>query len=371
VKREDVKREDVKREDVKRGDDASRFTPHASLVSPDVSRLLKDVSRSFYLTLRVLPGKVRSPIGLAYLLARTTDTIADTELVAPEQRLEALQALRERIQGQREVPLDFGALARQQGSHAERVLLEKCEASLALLRGLPAADAQLVREVLNTITSGQELDLRRFAGASARSLLALRTNEELDDYTYRVAGCVGEFWTKMCRAHLFPHAPLDDAFLLTNGVRFGKGLQLVNILRDVAADLRHGRCYLPADRLAACNLKPEDLLQPANEPRLRPLYHAYLDRAEAHLLAGWAYTNTLPRGSVRVRLACAWPILIGWETLKRLRAGNALDAAQPIKVSRGQVRQLMVRSVLLYPWPGAWENMVPAGKAVASPAVLP
>jgi hypothetical protein len=54
-----------------------------------------------------------------------------------------------------------------------------------------------------------------------------------------------------------------------------------------------------------------------------------------------------------------------------LRAGNALDAAQPIKVSRGQVRQLMVRSVLLYPWPGAWENMVPAGKAVASPAVLP
>ena len=359
-----MKREDVKREDVKRGDDASRFTPH-------VSRLLRDVSRSFYLTLRVLPGKVRSPIGLAYLLASTTDTIADTELVAPEQRLEALQALRERIQGQREVPLDFGALARQQGSPAEKVLLEKCEASLALLRGLPSADAQLVREVLNTITSGQELDLRRFAIASAQSLVALRTDDELDDYTYRVAGCVGEFWTKICRAHLFPQAPLDDAFLLANGVRFGKGLQLVNILRDVATDLRHGRCYLSVERLAASNLKPEDLLQPRNEPRLRPLYRAYLDRAEAHLLAGWAYTNALPRGCVRVRLACAWPILIGWETLERLRAGNALDAAQRIKVSRGQVRQFMLRSVLLYPWRGAWERMIPAGKAVASPAVLP
>ena len=217
--------------------------------------LLRDVSRSFYLTLRVLPGKVRTPIGLAYLLARTTDTIADTELVAPEQRLEALRALRERIQGRREAPLDFGALARQQGSRAEGVLLEKCEASLALLRSLPPADAQLVREVLDTITSGQELDLRRFAGASAESLVALRTDEELDDYTYRVAGCVGEFWTRMCRAHLFPQAPVDDAFLLANGVRFGKGLQLVNILRDVAADLRQGRCYLPAERLAA--LGPE------------------------------------------------------------------------------------------------------------------
>jgi len=357
-------REDVKREAAKGEDDASRFTFH-------VSRLLREVSRSFYLTLRVLPGKVRSPIGLAYLLARTTDTIADTELVAPEQRLEALQALRERIQGQREVPLDIGALARQQGSHAERVLLERCESSLALLRGLPPADAQLVREVLNTISSGQELDLRRFAGASAQAVVALRTDEELDDYTYRVAGCVGEFWTRMCRAHLFPQAPVNDAFLLANGVRFGKGLQLVNILRDVAADLRHGRCYLPAERLAASNLRPEDLLQPANEPRLRPLYHAYLDRAEAHLLAGWAYTNALPRGSVRVRLACAWPILIGWETLKRLREGNALDAARRIKVSRGKVRQLVLRPVLLYPWPGAWENMVSAGKPVALPANLP
>ena len=118
-------------------------------------------------------------------------------------------------------------------------------------------------------------------------------------------------------------------------------------------------------------LKPEDLLEPANEPRLRPLYHAYLDRAEAHLLAGWAYTNALPRRSVRVRLACAWPILIGRATLKLLRAGNALDPRSASKSAAGEVQQLMLRSVLLYPWPGAWAKMVPAGKAVASPAILP
>ena len=336
-----------------------------------LGKLLKEVSRSFYLTLRVLPAKIRSPIGLAYLLARTTDTIADTELVALEQRLEALRQLRARIQGQGETPLDFGDLARRQASRAEGVLLEKCEASLALLRRLPPADGQLVREVLGTITSGQELDLRRFAGASAGSLVALRNDEELDDYTYRVAGCVGEFWTKMCRAHLFPRAPVDDSFLLANGVRFGKGLQLVNILRDLAADLRQGRCYLPADLLAEAGLKPEDLLQPATEPRLRPLYHGYLDRAEAHLLAGWAYTNALPRGCVRVRLGCSWPILIGWETLGLLRAGNPLDPQKRIKVSRREVRRLRLLSVLLYPWPRAWEKMVPAGKAVASPALLP
>ena len=336
-----------------------------------LSGLLRDVSRSFYLTLRVLPGRIRKPIGLAYLLARTTDTIADTELVALAQRLEALRALRERIQGRTAPPLDFGALARQQASPAEAFLLERCEAALALLHNLPPADQQLVREVLRTITSGQELDLQRFAGASAGALVALRTDGELDDYTYRVAGCVGEFWTRICRAHLFPQAKVDDAFLLANGVRFGQGLQLVNILRDVAADLRHGRCYVPAEPLAASGLKPADLLHPPNEPRFRPLYHQYLDRAEAHLLAGWAYTLALPRRCVRVRLACAWPILIGRDTLKLLRAGNALDPAQHLKVTRRQVRQLILRSVLLYPWRGAWEKMVPAGKPVASSAILP
>ena len=337
-----------------------------------LSGLLKDTSRSFYLTLRVLPGRVRTPIGLAYLLARTSDTIADTELVPLEQRLEALRLLRERIQSERQGPaLNLGSLVLHQASRAEASLLEKCEASLALLCALPAADRQLVRGVLDTITSGQELDLQRFARASASRLVALHTDAELDDYTYRVAGCVGEFWTKMCRAHLFPHAALDDAFLLANGVRFGKGLQLVNILRDLPRDLRQGRCYLPAERLATVALGPEDLLQPNSEPRLRLLYHEYLGRAAEHLDAGWAYTQALPRRSVRVRLACAWPILIGCETLNLLRAGNPLDSAQRIKVSRQRVRQLMFKSVLLYPWQGAREKMVPAGKRVAPRGVLP
>ncbi|HZQ47759.1 MAG TPA: phytoene/squalene synthase family protein [Verrucomicrobiae bacterium] len=319
--------------------------------------LLKATSRSFYLTLRVLPSAIRPQIGLAYLLARTTDTIADTEIVPMEQRLQALHALRERILGNHRQPLDFGELARQQGSDAERVLLERCEEALAMLEGFNAADQQRIHEVLNTITSGQELDLRRFAGASATRIMALQTGEELDDYTYRVAGCVGEFWTKMCRAYLFPGAAVDDRWLLANGVRFGKGLQLVNILRDLPVDLRQGRCYMPANELAAAGLTPGDLLEPQNEVKFRPLLNRYLDRAEEHLTAGWAYTNALPRRCVRVRLACAWPILIGVKTLGRLRAGRVLDPQQRIKIGRSEVKSLMLRSIIYYPWPPAWRKL--------------
>src|SRR5450759_3211947 len=332
-----------------------------------LAHLLKATSRSFYLTLRVLPAAVRPQIGLAYLLARTTDTIADTGLVPLEQRLDALHKLRERILGSSSAPLNFGELAKQQGSPAERVLLEKVGESLALLETLSPADLPLVRKVLTTIISGQELDLRRFAKASAEDIVPLETAVELDDYTYRVAGCVGGFWTKICRAHLFPDAKLDDTQLLVDGIRFGKGLQLVNILRDLPADLKNGRCYLPAARLAEARLFPEVLLSPANATKFLPLYHEYLDQAEAHLAAGWRYTNTLPFGQFRLRLACAWPVLIGGRTIEKLRAANVIELQQRVKVSRGEVRGILFRSLLACPLPFAWRKLYsPAGKAVAS-----
>ena len=328
--------------------------------------LLKQVSRSFYKTLRVLPGAVRPQISLAYLLARTTDTIADTQIVPPAERLQALRALRERILANPSAAaLDFSALAQHQNSPAEWSLLQRAEESVALIEQFPAEDRQRIRDVLAIIASGQELDLSRFADATLERIAALNTDEELDDYTYRVAGCVGEFWTKMCRAHLIRDALLDEHWLTANGVRFGKGLQLVNILRDLPRDLRHGRCYLPGDRLWAIGLAPSDLLDPTNGAKLRPLYDFYLAQAEDHLAAGWQYTNALPRSQARVRLACAWPLLIGIKTLERLRAVNVLAPELHVKISRAELRRIVARTVLLYPWPSAWQRLFRPGRVGA------
>ena len=326
-----------------------------------LTSLLKQVSRSFYLTLRVLPRTIRRQIGLAYLLARTTDTIADTGIIPVTQRLDALHRLRERILGVSSADLNFGSLAREPDLPAERVLLERVGESLELLRALPESDLKLVRQVLDTIVSGQELDLRRFDGASEKKIVALQNGAELDDYTYRVAGCVGKFWTEMCLAHVFrpdelPRGVAPDSFEQM-GIRFGKGLQLVNILRDVPADLRNGRCYFPAEKLADAGLTPSELLTPTNEAKFRPLYDRYLDLAESHLTAGWQYTNHIAWGRMNLRLACAWPVLIGLKTVNHLRAGTVLDPLHRIKASRTEVRGIMVRSVLLYPFPAAWRRL--------------
>jgi farnesyl-diphosphate farnesyltransferase len=308
------------------------------------------------LTLRALPPAIRSQIGLAYLLARTTDTVADTELIPVAQRLEALGRLRERLLGRSATPVDFGALAQRQASPDEAALLRRNEEAAQSLDQLAEADRARVRRVLEIIISGQELDLKRFGAAKAEDIAALATEADLDDYIYRVAGCVGEFWTDMCLAHLFEMEPPAAAALRANGIRFGKGLQLVNVLRDLPRDLRQGRCYIPSARLAEAGLAPGDLLRADKMPEFRPLYDSYLDLMEAHLAAGWEYTDTLPRAQVRVRLACAWLILIGAGTLRRLRVENALDSSRRIKISRGQVYRIMARSVVLHPWPGAWRR---------------
>jgi farnesyl-diphosphate farnesyltransferase len=324
--------------------------------APSLNDLLKSVSRSFYLTLRILPSAVGPQIGLAYLLARATDTVADTDAISVEERLATLRQLRNRISGESTVR-KADTPVRPNPSPEQR-LLQNFEHVLRTFVTFSPSDQQRIRELLETITSGQELDLVRFGSATQNAIIALHTPEELDDYTYRVAGCVGEFWTRMCRAHLFPNANLDDKFLLENGVRFGKGLQLVNILRDIPGDLRNGRCYLPSTDLAEASLIPSDLLNSENETRFRPIYNRWLAQAESHLHAGWEYTNALPRSAARVRLACAWPILIGLRTLNRLKVEPILDPERRIKVTRPEVRQIVLQSTLSYPFPPMWRRLV-------------
>jgi farnesyl-diphosphate farnesyltransferase len=296
-------------------------------------QILRGVSRSFYLSLRVLPVELRPQISLAYLLARASDTVADTKAVPRQRRLQLLRAMR---QG------DFRSvseLAAGQALPAERLLLESLDGCAAALESLAPGDRDLIVALLDTIVSGQIFDLERFRGESERDLAALSDAAELDRYTYLVAGCVGEFWTRMCAAHLPRFAALDQEEMVRLGVRLGKGLQLVNILRDLPADLRIGRCYLPAPQ-------PRRLSDPANFEEVRGLYGQWLDAALGHFDAGWSYVLRLPPQFWRLRLACIWPIWIGLGTIALLRRSNPLDPAQRVMVPQWRVNLFLGQSVL-------------------------
>ena len=337
-----------------------------SLPPVDAQDLLKQVSRSFYMTLAVLPRSMKHPVGLAYLLARAADTIADTTIVGIPRRHQALLQLRdcvgEACQGRPATLPELGDLAKArettvgEGTPAERALLESISELLDGLRKLDREDGLRIGKLLDTITHGQETDLLLFNGFPGQ-VSALGTEEDLERYTYEVAGCVGEFWTHMCRAHVFPRAAVDDSVLFANGIRFGKGLQLVNILRDLPRDLRQGRCYIPQDQLSKHGLQTGDLLDAARMDRFRPLYENYLRQTEDHLAAGWQYITMLPVRCMRIRLACSWPILIGMRTVKELRGSNVLDDRFQIRISQSDTWRLILRSILFYPIPRMWNGL--------------
>lgn len=245
-----------------------------------------------------------------------------------------------------------------QAHPTERRLLERIGEAIARLDALPGADGAEVRRVLATIAGGQIFDLQQFPGEDAAHLTALATRADLDHYTYLVAGCVGEFWTALHVAHRPALADWDLRRMSAKGVRFGKALQLTNVLRDVARDLRAGRCYLPADGLAAHGLRPVDLLDPARTRSARPVLDDLLETALGHYDVAWRYTLTIPHREWRMRLACAWPLLIGLATLGALARESDPLAAGPIKIARSEVRRLLARSSLT-----VWSNRMLAADA--------
>src|SRR5439155_11516293 len=107
--------------------------------------------------------------GLAYLLARAADTVADTRLIVREERVRHVETLRRACAGQAS---DVAAVARACAPHqahaAERRLLERLGEALARLEALPAEDRAEVRAVPATLTTRMPFDLARFRSEERR-----------------------------------------------------------------------------------------------------------------------------------------------------------------------------------------------------------
>jgi farnesyl-diphosphate farnesyltransferase len=303
-----------------------------------IGPLLKSVSRSFYLSIRFLPSGMREPVGLAYLLARATDTVADTSEIEPGIRQSNLEILAEAIQGG-SLPVKANesrdSLAPLQTNPAERELIESLPQCLAALDLLEAADRKDVRDLLAKINTAQTVDVERFGKLG--QIRALATTADLNEYTYLIAGCVGEFWTHVGVRHVrnFAERPLE--LMLDLGRRYGAGLQLINILRDAGGDLRAGRCYLPNDELNAVGLTPAQI--PEQPGKFMPVFRDWLEKAEHGIEAGMQYSLSV--SNRRVRGATALPALIGARTIAMLKEAGDSVLDEKVKVPRTEVRGML------------------------------
>ena len=307
--------------------------------------VLRSVSRSFYLSIRFLPGQLRESITLAYLLARTTDTVADTAQISTSVRMETLKLLSEAIQGTASpdvVAEPIAGFVSLQKNERERQLLESLLDCLGWLERIEHADRDDIRMVLEKITLGQMLDLQRFD--KPQEVHALGTAADLDEYTYLVAGCVGEFWTRLCFRHVRKFASRSEDEMLALGKGYGMALQLINVLRDAGSDLRVGRCYFPEYELNAAHLTPSQIL---SEPeRFQPIYRTWLEKAKRGLQSGMEYSRAIENR--RVRAATVLPALIGVRTLALLNAAGPMALQQTVKVPRSEVREMILSLAITF-----------------------
>lgn len=285
--------------------------------------LLKAVSRSFYLSMVWLPAPMRRGVALGYLLARATDSVADSSSAPSELRESVLEAMgrciaapaappeeSELLQRLREVM----AAAQQKPSEAE--LLRRFGDALRALRALPEGEAALLREVLASIIEGQLWDLRYF-----RCRQVVEQDDDTRRYTQLVAGCVGIFWTRLGRETLGENfCPTERAELMEQAAsRYGRGLQLINILRDRCEDAARGRSYLCSD------------------PQI------WLNRAERYMRDGLDYSRRL--GLMRLRFASMLPALIGLRTLRLLRRNR--DETKRVRIPRRSVWAVLAQALCL------------------------
>ena len=322
----------------------------------EILSLLKRVSRSFYLSLRLVPKSVRPTLSLAYLLARASDSIADAGSAAVEFRSQLLGQLPDSLPASLEgtglnaLTMAAGEEDRGPGhpgcvrktthgqdTHATgsgsngrddcspwalqvRMLGSLPDGETELLESLPlllrkldsSPDKDEILDVWRTILSGQIFDLQRFSpGAPPLALV------EAVRYTGLVAGCVGRFWTEICFKHVpgYSTAPLETMCGL--GFDFGCGLQWVNILRDRHGDAAAGRVYVT----------PED-------------FPTAMRVARENLASGARYADLVrPR---RLRAACRLPLEIGVRTLDLVTES---PQSPRVKVSRSFVWLSLARSL--------------------------
>ena len=211
---------------------------------PSLEHLLEKTSRTFALSIPVLPEPTRREVMIAYLLFRIADTFEDASHWEPARRIEALGEFR-------------GLLNRYSRPEAERLSARWVAAGITSHAGY----RELMEDVPFVLESFFELSpdavapvrahversaegMAGYVGRTKNGSLVLNDVADLKTYCYFVAGIVGEMLTELFLIGR-PKLEAIAAFLRERAASFGEALQLVNILKDSAGDAAEGRTYLP------------------------------------------------------------------------------------------------------------------------------
>jgi farnesyl-diphosphate farnesyltransferase len=284
---------------------------------PELKKGLKDVARSFYLSLILFPPVLRTQVSVAYFFCKTADTIVDQNHFDRADRGEILLQFYKTAAGLFSLS-DFMKTFEAKRISANFVpLFSLIPDALTLFHQFSDDDQKLILEVLEQVISGMKRDLKEEP---------MNSEEELDQYCYDVAGSAGEFLTKLFFRYQFIENDLEE--MISLGEALGKGLQLTNIIRDRLEDDERNRVYLPS----GVDFSSDSIIFP---------------KTLSYLENGLKFVISVPKGAWRIRLTSLWPLLFAMKTLAKLAKHPPLNSSQKIKLSRPKIYLTMVVSLFV------------------------
>ena len=305
--------------------------------------ILPGVSRTFALTIPVLPARLSEVVTNAYLLCRIADTIEDDPGLG-EQRKEAFhQRFLSVIRGTEdagEFSAELTPLLSSDVLPDEKDLVRNAAKVIRVTHGFSDKEQEALRRCLTIMCTGMPKFQRN------RSLRGLKDLTELGAYCYVVAGVVGEMLTDLFCIHC-PELVKKRAELRRLAVSFGQGLQMTNILKDIWDDRRGGRCWLPRSMFTDRRLQVERLEEFHRTHAFAAGMNSLIAVTHRHLQNALEFTCHIPAREAGMRRFCLWALGLAVMTLQKLHRNPQFTSGDQVKVSRRTVRATILATNLM------------------------
>jgi farnesyl-diphosphate farnesyltransferase len=273
--------------------------------------ILSSVSRTFALTIPLLPPQIEAVVGNTYLLCRIVDTIEDAAELSPSKKQSLSRLFLDAVLGS--IPVELFVVPcldalKNYPNIDELDLITNTPTVLRILHTFPSEDQAAISRCICIMSEG----MTRFHGKQTKN--GLKDLVEFEEYCYVVAGVVGELLTT-----IFCNYSAEFAKQIQGheklAVAFGQALQMTNILKDSPEDHARGVSWKPS------NLTQENLLAIAYQK----------------LLDALAYIALIPKAENGIRRFCFLAFGLAVMTLEKIATRKEFNHTTEVKLSRNTV----------------------------------
>jgi farnesyl-diphosphate farnesyltransferase len=306
--------------------------------------ILPAVSRTFALSIRVLPGALGQAVLTAYLLCRIADTLEDEPVLPAGDKAALLDELLRCFDDAGAADAFPERVASISGDAAHVRLTRHADLVFVLYRSLSASTQVHVRRWVREMITG----MRKFVLLYPHGI-RIQSLEEYREYCYYVAGTVGYLLTDLWHEHAPSIGERQYQVLRAKCRSFAEALQTVNILKDVATDAEHeNSIYIPEELLREHGSSHAQILSPDRLRGTRAALSILVQLAHHDLEGARSYLLLIPRRAVPIRLFCVLPLLFAYATLRDLtQMPHALAQRHAVKISRREVKSLALFGFLV------------------------